>query len=355
VDNASVENHETLSLSEGMIAFADSNNVPFSCEGEGPSWASCAAKASMLGDLAIAMQTLASTTIQNEAFNPQEFLVQAVDLSDRTKNLASDLYMEAQKLLTEHQQVTHFECVSNEDNDLVDHDPGKRPLKLSDNQKKYLITLAPCQPRLTVFPKTKELEIHSKQCKFSSSWYSEFPHLEYSVSRDAAFCFICSLFPHGPGRSKAEQSWIKGIRTWSKMKGSLGRNKEGKLLAHFTSESHKAALMDFLSFTRTGTNSHVDVQLSKEMRACLLAEEKLRLQNTEVITILLDVARTLARQSLAFRGDGDDTEGNFHQIALLVSRHNPSLKHWLESKDMKQFRTTYMSGKSQNEFIQFVS
>ena len=91
------------------------------------------------------------------------------------------------------------------------------------------------------------------------------------------------------------------------------------------------------------------------MRACLLALEKLRLQNTEVITILLDVARTLARQGLAFRGDGDDTEGNFHQITRLVSRHNPSLKHWLESKDMKQFQTTYMSGKSQNEFIQLLA
>ena len=74
-----------------------------------------------------------------------------------------------------------------------------------------------------------------------------------------------------------------------------------------------------------------------------------------MISILLDVARTLARQSLAFRGDDDDTEGNFHQITRLVSRHNPSLKHWLESKDMKQFQTTYMSGKSQNEFIQLLA
>ena len=76
------------------------------------------------------------------------------------------------------------------------------------------------------------------------------------------------------------------------MKGSLGRNKEGKLLAHFTSESQKAALMDFLNFTRT--DLHVDAQLSKEMRKSVLAKEKLPLQNTEVISILLDVARTLA-------------------------------------------------------------
>ena len=270
----SVENHETPSLCENIMAFAESNEASFSCDPKKSSWMSCAAKASAIGDLAIAMQTLASRTIEDETFNQSEFVVQVVELSDRTQNLALDLYTEAQNLLTEYQhQVTHFDCVSSENSDLVDHDPGKRPPKLSDNQKKYLITLGPCQPRLTVFPKTKDSENKSKQCKFSASWYSEFPHIEYSVSSDAAFCFICSLFPRGPGRSKADQSWIKGIRAWSKMKGSLGRNKEGKLLAHFTSESHKAALMDFLNFTRT--DSHVDAQLSKEMRKSLLAEEKL--------------------------------------------------------------------------------
>ena len=76
-----------------------------------------------------------------------------------------------------------------------------------------------------------------------------------------------------------------------------------------------------------------------------------------MITILLDVARTLARQEIAFRGDGDDKDGNFQQITRLVniSRHNPALKNWLESKDAKPFHTTYMSGKSQNEFIQLLA
>ncbi len=137
------------------------------------------------------------------------------------------------------------------------------------------------------------------------------------------------------------------------MKGSLGRNKEGKLVSHFTSESHKTAMMDFIRFT--STSSHVDVQLNKEKRACLLAEEKLRQQNTEVITILLDVVRTLARQGIAFRGDGDDKDGNVQQITHLVSRYNPALKNWPESKDAKPFHTTYMSGKSQNEFIQLLA
>ena len=63
----------------------------------------------------------------------------------------------------------------------------------------------------------------------------------------------------------------------------------------------------------------------------------------------------LACQGLPFCGDGDDTEGNFQQITRLVSRHNLTLKNWLESKDSKPFKTTYMSGKSQNEFIQQIA
>ena len=59
--------------------------------------------------------------------------MQVLELSDCTQNLALDLYTEAQNLLTEYQQVTHFECVSSENSDLVDHDPGKWPPKLSDN------------------------------------------------------------------------------------------------------------------------------------------------------------------------------------------------------------------------------
>ncbi len=50
----------------------------------------------------------------------------------------------------------------------------------------------------------KELENCSKQCKFSAAWHSEFLHLEYSVSKDAAYCFVCSLFPEGPGRASAD-------------------------------------------------------------------------------------------------------------------------------------------------------
>ena len=169
----------------------------------------------------------------------------------------------------------------------------------------------------------------------------------------APYCFVCSLFPDGPGRGKAESSWVEGNSHWAKMKGSQGKNKQGKLIAHFTSKSHKAAIMDFIRFTRP--ESHIDTLLDRQRKECLLAEEKLLQQNSEVVKILLDTSKTLARQGLAFRGDDKDKEGNFLQIVQLIGRHNPSLKHWLASRDMRPFRTTYMSAQSQNEFISLLA
>ena len=50
-------------------------------ENESPSWVICAAKASLLGNLTLELQTLASK-VKNDNFNLSEFLVQAAELSD---------------------------------------------------------------------------------------------------------------------------------------------------------------------------------------------------------------------------------------------------------------------------------
>ena len=42
--------------------------------------------------------------------------------------------------------------------------------------------------------------------------------------------------------------------------------------------------------------------------------------------ILFDVAKTLARQSFAFRNSGNDEDGNYVKIVNLLSRHCPVLE-----------------------------
>ena len=129
---------------------------------------------------------------------------------------------------------------------------------------------------------------------------------------------------------------------------SVGTKKQGKLAQHFSSQSHKLSLAAYCHFIQR--TKHVDIQLDKAKRAAQIQEAEDLENNRKVIHILLDIARTLARQALAFRGDMEE-DGNFYQLVLLVSRHVPSLKRWLTDKRMNPYHVTYLSPQSQHEFI----
>ena len=115
-------------------------------------------------------------------------------------------------------------------------DPGLRPQSLNVNQKKYLIEKGPCQPKLVRFPPNNDIPAH-KQRQFSSRWYEEYPHLKYSITKDAAFCFVCSLFKE-PNQDAA---WTEyGVSSWS-------------------SDSHKEAIRSYARFC--DPLCHIDMML----------------------------------------------------------------------------------------------
>ena len=93
----------------------------------------------------------------------------------------------------------------------------------------------------------------------------------------------------------------------------------------------------------------------KEVRSQLVDDEKLPQDQREVISILLDISRTLARQGLAFRGSENEDDGNFCQIVGLMNRHISSLKGWIDSRAKRKYKTTYMGPESQNEFIKMLA
>ncbi len=197
--------------------------------------------------------------------------------------------------------------------DLLDHDPALRGEVRDDNQRKYLVELGPCQPRLSCFPTNPDIP-QGKQNRFSPRWYDEYPHLEYSVEKDAVFCFVCSLLNDTPSKEKADPSWkTTGISKWHKMK-SVGKSKQGKLVQHFSSQSHKASLGAYCHFLQK--TKHIDIQLDKAKRAAQIHEAQDLEYNCQIIFILLDVAKTLARQALPFRGDSNE-DGNFYQVVLI--------------------------------------
>jgi hypothetical protein len=107
---------------------------------------------------------------------------------------------------------------------------------------------------------------------------------------------------------------------------SVGADKQGKLIQHFSWQSRIAVLADFARFSLE--SSHINVLMSAQMKDILIKEKADEEKNKEIMALLFDVARTLARQSIAFRGSGKDEDGNFIQIVNLLSRHYPDLKSW---------------------------
>lgn len=134
-----------------------------------------------------------------------------------------------------------------------------------------------------------------------------------------------------------------------KNEGSRGKNKVGKLEAHFSCTSHMAALRDFTVFVRE--DGQVDFLLTKQQKRYIVDNETEKERNREVIAMLFDVAKTLTRNGIAFRGNNSEENGNFRQIVRLLPRHNPVLKSWMADGPNRMYHSTYLSTQSQNEFI----
>ena len=251
----------------------------------------------------------------------------------------------------ENQKFSVIESVSSHENEVIPHYPGLRPRASSSAQKQYLIELGAHQPKLKQFP------LDSKKRRFSSTWYEEFAFLEYSIIKDVAFCFTCSLFLSIKNHKDRENAWVvDGVKNWSKMKKSSG-DKKGKLLAHFSSDDHKKSVNEYNNFRIK--KRHIDVLIDPLRRQSLIEAEKIKLHNKEVIKILVDICKTLGRQGLAFRGEWNpnekEEEGNFQQIVHLIARHNLTLRNWIKNKNFRPYKTTYFSPLSQNELISLIA
>ena len=139
--------------------------------------------------------------------NPKEFLTHAVQISASIKEHAAALQLSSQNALSRYEEVIGDLQENHETEQsflLLDWHSGLRSSKLSDNQKRYLIKKGPHQPTLAKFSQ-KDSILVSQPRQFTANWYKEFPHLEYSIYKDDAYCFFCSLF----GKSGQDPAWAE--------------------------------------------------------------------------------------------------------------------------------------------------
>lgn len=74
-------------------------------------------------------------------------------------------------------------------------------------------------PLRTVLSQYSQSEFFGLNRCFSSSWYTKYEWLEYSVEKDAIYCFPCRQFSNSMKESMFSET---GMRNWKKLpeKGS---------------------------------------------------------------------------------------------------------------------------------------
>jgi hypothetical protein len=173
----------------------------------------------------------------------------------------------------------------------IKYDPGLRkeidsyhPNQREKVRRKYLEN-GPCQPRTCKFPSTQIGEKENPR-RFQPEWFDEFGSwLEYSESKDRAYCFCCFLF-----REKKDAGYKAFV-----VDGWNGYHRKERLKAHVgdVGGSHFIAIKKCDDLLQR--SQHIDVVLHKKSEASKRAYFT-RLNGS------IDTARLLLKQGLAFRG-----------------------------------------------------
>ncbi|KAJ1292260.1 hypothetical protein BS78_02G378300 [Paspalum vaginatum] len=165
--------------------------------------------------------------------------------------------------------------------------------------RKAYMKLGPYQPIKDVYPSSGP---KSHPRRFQSHWFKSFSWLEYSSSKDAAFCFPCFLFRKKPtGKSGSTTFTVKGFRSWRKVNNGA----ECAFLSHMGKDSNSAHYFAVQCYDN-------------------LMSGKLRLKTS------IDVVKWLAFQACSFRGNDEGpnskNQGNFREMVKLLALYNEEVK-----------------------------
>ena len=123
--------------------------------------------------------------------------------------------------------------------------------------------------------------------------------MEYSVQKDAVFCFACRHF--GSVFGKADVFVKVGFKDWKHARGT-----HGILDSHSRCSVHLNAMQRWIQFQKS--EKSVISSLSSH-------HEKVVIENRYYIKVLADCVRHLALQEIAFRGHKED--GSSIQVSIM--------------------------------------
>ena len=200
----------------------------------------------------------------------------------------------------------------------------------------------PCQPTGIKFPSTI---FSGKPRSFNSTWFDLYPWLEYSVCRDAAFCYACRVFGSvSICTSRPEQAFTTiGFRDWKHATGT-----KGILATHNQCLSHKQAMVAWEQRKAASQRGSVADQLGS------IRSEQIK-QNRHYIKTVAEVLLLCSKQDIAMRGHQGSSEssnrGNFKEILFLVAKHDPIVEQRLLHGPRNAI---YTSATIQNEILKIM-
>ncbi|KAL4131560.1 hypothetical protein QTP88_008853 [Uroleucon formosanum] len=173
----------------------------------------------------------------------------------------------------------------------------------------------PCRPILTEY---KKIKFGTQQRSFRGQWYNECNWLEYSVQRNAAFCFVCQTFG---SENSGENVWIKS--GFNNLQKFLVKSKK-----HISTSTHLTNLSKMCAYKSSLKTGTVVTQLSS------FHKKQVEI-NRKYMSSLIDVVLYLAKQGIAFRGHNENldslNQGNV-PYGIFKVKFMPDLKNVYENK-----------------------
>ncbi|KAL9686536.1 hypothetical protein QQ045_023997 [Rhodiola kirilowii] len=175
---------------------------------------------------------------------------------------------------------------------------------IRDDVRRAYVVQGPCQPHSHAFPKTYIDKIRS----FHAEYFEKWEWMEYSVSKDGAYCFWFYLFK---GYSRSRVFTSKEFRNW--------RHATEKFKAHVgaAGSAHNNAKIAFFSFKD---------QRQSLARKVFVGNQTLKTAYRTRLTAVVVVIRLQLQQGLAFRGHNESKDslnkGNFLEILDWNSSRN---------------------------------
>ncbi|XP_060845526.1 zinc finger MYM-type protein 1-like [Rhopalosiphum padi] len=190
------------------------------------------------------------------------------------------------------------------------------------------------------YPKTMQ---GASERSFQKSWFEKYVWLEYSPSKDLAFCFPCRIFKgNNLNSSQLDDAFSKtGFCSWYR-----GINRFNK---HQITKSHifsTQAMADYLN--TTSIDQQIDISRKEYISKC----ESDRLHNRKIMKRLIDITLCLVKGGRPFRGHDEGEKSNqkglFKEIVNIFAKYEIVLKEHFENgpKNAK-----YTSNRIQNDLI----